>query len=145
MTDTKSKLEIDRLSAFIKQRRKDLGLTQADVARAIGIKSSEFIYMVENNLRQLELNKIPALAIALQVNPADLCRVALREAHPLLYNAICEDAETGRVSTAKPGSGQAAGDVMTTKFMALPAGPRQLVRSLVDTLYESLVTAPTRL
>jgi transcriptional regulator with XRE-family HTH domain len=70
------------LAGVIRFRRKELGLTQAVVAQALDIKSSEFIGMVENGYRSLELNKIPRLAHVLELNRERLCRLALFEHAP---------------------------------------------------------------
>jgi transcriptional regulator with XRE-family HTH domain len=73
----------------IRERREELkkleGLTQTDIARAIGIESPEFITMLEGGHRNLDLNKVPRLAEVLKLNSKDLCKLALYETAPSLY------------------------------------------------------------
>jgi transcriptional regulator with XRE-family HTH domain len=70
------------LARILRQRREELQLTQADVARALDLKSSEFIGMVENGQRRLELNRVPQLAGVLKLDTETLCRLALFEDAP---------------------------------------------------------------
>ena len=70
------------LARILRQRREELQLTQADVARALDIQSSEFIGMVENGQRRLHLNKVPQLAGVLKLDTETLCRLALFEDAP---------------------------------------------------------------
>jgi transcriptional regulator with XRE-family HTH domain len=77
-----------RFGTIIRERREELNLSQGAVASKLKISSPEFIGMVEKGVRRLELNKVPLLAVALQLDSLDLCRIALHEAHPGFYTAI---------------------------------------------------------
>jgi transcriptional regulator with XRE-family HTH domain len=66
----------------IRQRRLELGRTQREVAAAIGISSADFISLVEQGHRRLELERVPALAQVLELDPALLCRQALEARAP---------------------------------------------------------------
>ena len=71
--------DVGKLAKLISARRRDLGKTQAEVAKIMGYSSPEFIGMVESGIRTMDLNKIPRLAEALELDPAELCQMALFE------------------------------------------------------------------
>jgi transcriptional regulator with XRE-family HTH domain len=73
---------------IIRARRRELHLTQSDVAHGLGFLSPEFISMCESGRRAVELNKIPKLAEILRLDPVNLCRLALTEAAPLMAIAL---------------------------------------------------------
>lgn len=52
---------------FIKQRRKDLGLTQQQMAEAIGLAASEKYSRRENGKYKFQVNELPILAKKLKV------------------------------------------------------------------------------
>jgi transcriptional regulator with XRE-family HTH domain len=66
----------------LKHRRQELGLLQPDIARAIGVKSADFISLVESGQRSIDLNRIPALARILELNAKDLVLMAIYEQWP---------------------------------------------------------------
>lgn len=68
----------------IRNRRLELGRTQREVACAVGIASPDFIGLVESGKRRLDLDRVPALAKVLEVDPGPLCRQALAERAPRL-------------------------------------------------------------
>jgi len=74
-------------SEFLRRRRTALRLKQADIAAALHVEP-ESIGNWENGRRRMELDKIPRLAAILRVNANDLCRLALFEWHPRLYDTL---------------------------------------------------------
>ncbi|MGC2321034.1 MAG: helix-turn-helix transcriptional regulator [Terriglobales bacterium] len=70
------------VSEVLKHRRQELGLLQPDIARAIGVKSADFISLVESGQRSMDLNRIPALARVLKLNAKDLVLLAIQEQWP---------------------------------------------------------------
>ena len=76
------------LCQLIRQRRTALRLTQAQVAAEVNVEP-ESVCLWENGRRRIELDRIPRLAAALQLDEADLCWMALSEWHPRLYAAVC--------------------------------------------------------
>ena len=133
----------------IRERRQELkeskGLTQTDIANAIGIASPEFITMLEQGRRNLDLNKVPRLADILELDRKELCKLALYEAAPSLYAELFDTLlppnpteavldEDGRKFPPHP--------VVVTSEMAYPIKllmrlPRDLRRS-VENLIEDL-------
>jgi transcriptional regulator with XRE-family HTH domain len=61
-----------------------LGKTQRQIADAIGIKCPDFVSLVENGRRRFRLDHIPRLAQVLEVDPPELCRLALEARVPQL-------------------------------------------------------------
>ena len=79
------KIKIDKdtkLGPIIKQARERAGLTQAQVSTHMGHKTMEWLSMIENGLRSLDIEKIPALASFLGLHAADLTFVALCQYYP---------------------------------------------------------------
>lgn len=58
------------LSTILKKRRNDLGLTLADVARAVGVSESTVQRWESGNIRSMRYEKLGKLAEVLRVNPA---------------------------------------------------------------------------
>ena len=75
------------LSRLIKQRRDTLGLKQQEIADELKVLP-ESIGNWERAKRRIELDRVPPLAAILQLNPQDLCRLALFEIHPRLYATL---------------------------------------------------------
>ena len=75
------------LRDIVRERREELGLTQTDLARAMGIVSPEFVCMIESGRRHFALNNIPKLASVLWLEAEALCRCALYEAAPTFYRS----------------------------------------------------------
>lgn len=75
------------LSALLRSRRDTLRLRQHQIGDALRVRPESVGYW-ERGKRRIELDKLPRLAKILQLNPQDLCRMALREFHPALYHAL---------------------------------------------------------
>ena len=75
------------LSQLIKQRRLTLRLKQVQVAAVMGVEP-ETIGHWERGRRRIELNRLPALAVILELDPQDFCRQALAEWHPRLHATL---------------------------------------------------------
>ncbi len=74
-------------SRFLRQRREALALTQAEIAQACGLTEMS-ITLVEAGRRRLSLERVPRLAVALQVDLPELCLLALRCRYPELTAAL---------------------------------------------------------
>jgi len=75
------------LSAIIKQRRTELGLTQQQLADQLRIVP-EAVCLWEGEKRRVELNRVPRLAAALELDGQDVSRIALWEYYPCLHAAL---------------------------------------------------------
>src|SRR5688572_20229292 len=73
---------------IIASRRHELKLTQAQVAKSLGITSPEYIGLLEKELRTLDFNKVPRLADALSLPREELTKIAFFEQFPLAYVAL---------------------------------------------------------
>jgi DNA-binding XRE family transcriptional regulator len=78
------------LHALLRRRRKELHLTQAEVANAVHV-TAEAVTSWESGKRRMELSKIPRIAAALQLNAKELCAKALGEFHPIFFAALLSD------------------------------------------------------
>lgn len=124
------------LAQFIRKRREELGLTQAQVAQAIGIRSPEFIGLVENGLRCIDLDRVPKLSDALQTDRGDLCRLALSEQAPIIYAVLFGSPVEISPRTTKGGKKSMSLTQETydflQKFYMLPSHVRNNLVNLVD-------------
>jgi transcriptional regulator with XRE-family HTH domain len=110
----------------LKSRRRELGLLQPDIARAIGLKSADFISLVESGQRSIDLNRIPALARVLKLSAKDLILMAIHEQWPEAA-VVLTSGRTGRGLNTLSEEGELA-----SKFSRLSVESRQLVSSLID-------------
>ncbi len=74
-------------SHFIRQRRLELGKTQKQVAEVLGT-TADFVTLAEAGERRIDLDRIPLLADALEVDRAELCMWALSERAPVLFSEL---------------------------------------------------------
>ena len=75
------------LHVFLRRRRTELKLLQADVAEALNV-TPESVTLWEAGRRRMELSKLPRLAEVLQIDAKALCANALAEFHPLFYRTL---------------------------------------------------------
>jgi len=75
------------LHILLRNRRKELSLTQAEIAEILHV-TPECIGQWEAGRRRMELSKLPRIAEALQIDAEELCTKALAEFHPLLYATL---------------------------------------------------------
>ncbi len=74
------------LHVLIRRRRRELNLTQADLAELLNV-SPESVALWEAGRRRMDLARIPRLADALQIDARRLCALALAEFQP--YFCAC--------------------------------------------------------
>ncbi len=89
------------LHVVLRRRREQLQLLQADVAEALHV-SPECVTLWEGGRRRPELSKLPRIAEALQLDAEDLCRKALAEFHPPVYETLFGDGSSADGSTDTP-------------------------------------------
>ena len=75
-------------SRLLTSRRKELSLTQAELARRIGYKNSNFISMLESGASIIPLEKTSAIATALELEAKSLAAMLLKERFPDLANVL---------------------------------------------------------
>jgi hypothetical protein len=64
------------------------GKTQVEIAREVGLRNPNFLSMINKGKARIPMNRIPALAKALQVCPRDLFFRCLEEYEPELLETI---------------------------------------------------------
>ena len=77
-----------QLSAFIAAKIKASRRTQKEIARDAGIPNANFLSMICSGAAKVPLQRVPALADALGVHPADLLRRCLEAYEPKLLAVI---------------------------------------------------------
>jgi transcriptional regulator with XRE-family HTH domain len=66
MTQSGSQIDLLAIGAILKAQREKMGLKQADIGRALQIKSYNFVSMMEKGRSQIPLAKIEDIVIAYQ-------------------------------------------------------------------------------
>lgn len=138
------------LARILRQRREQLQLTQADVARALDIQSSEFIGLVENGQRRLDLNRVPQLAGVLKLDTETLCRLALFEAAPQfalsLFGAKIKTFVPTAARKCQAESVQMSPEqtAIYQRLYALPSGLRLTVLELIEQFTTLVREGPSR-
>jgi transcriptional regulator with XRE-family HTH domain len=120
------------LSEFIRRRRNELSLTQAHVALRMGFKSPDYISLLEQGMRNLDLDKVPALAGILQIDAAMLCKMALEDQYPIMAKCLLKSTKSIRLTSPVFTEVDAAAE----KLHALPREERQMVVNMVNMLAE---------
>jgi transcriptional regulator with XRE-family HTH domain len=118
--------KLGNMKEILKRRRQELGLLQPDIARAIGVKSADFISLVESGQRSIDLNRIPALARILKLNAKDLVLMAIHEQWPEAA-VVLTSGRTNRGLETLSEEGELA-----SKLSRLSAESRQIILSLTD-------------
>ncbi len=80
------------LYPFIRRQRRLLKLTQEQLGDKLGV-TGDFIGLIETGRRRLDLDRIPALAEALQTEPMGMCLTVLCERAPRLFKILFPEAE----------------------------------------------------
>jgi ribosome-binding protein aMBF1 (putative translation factor) len=75
-------------AVFIREQRERLHMTQRHIANKLGFKSAEAVGMIEAGKRQLDLDKVPVLAVTLECDVVWLCCLAIREQCPALGEVL---------------------------------------------------------
>jgi hypothetical protein len=70
------------LASFIRRRREELGLTQTQLGRRLGLKQGNFCGMVEKGQSPFPMERWLDWARALEVRPEDFLPMALESVHP---------------------------------------------------------------
>ena len=76
------------LADLISHSQDELGMSDADLCHAIGFDKLIALTLVKAGTMRMPLNKIPALALGLSLEPGPLLKVALQESSPGLLELI---------------------------------------------------------
>jgi transcriptional regulator with XRE-family HTH domain len=77
---------------IVRLRREELGISVNDLARAVGIRSAEYVVMIEAGHRVIELNRAPAFAEILKLDVLGFGMCCLFESFPVFYRAVFGEA-----------------------------------------------------
>ena len=75
---------------IMEARQALLGLSNQEICTAIGFEREIALRLIKTGTMKMPLTKIPTLAAVLQLDAAELLRVALRESDPALATLIEE-------------------------------------------------------
>ena len=78
-----------------------LGLSNQEICTAIGFEREIVLTMIQAGTMKMPLTKVPTLAAVLQLDAAELLRVALRESDPALASLIEEAFNPMHLSTTE--------------------------------------------
>lgn len=117
---------------IVRRRRRQLGFTQAQVAANLGFKSADYICLIEQGLRNIDLDKVPLLAEILQLDPIGLSKLALVQQYPVFARSLLL---TKAIRTSPPRCAEvhSAAD----RLRDLPAEIRQIAINMINSLYDS--------
>ncbi len=76
------------LTDLIEARQEALRLSDQELCSAVGFERSITLTLIKAGTMKFPINKVPALAAVLGVDPADLLKTALTDASPDLLSTI---------------------------------------------------------
>lgn len=85
----------------IEARQAELGLSDRQLCDALGFEREITLVLIKQGTMKLPINKVPALAAALSLEPADVLRAALQESSPDLISVIEEVFNSLRLTTGE--------------------------------------------
>ena len=74
----------------LEARQAAMGLSDEELSTAVGFDRQIALTLIKQGAMKLPLNKVPAFAAALALDPADLLKAAIRESDPALGQLIEE-------------------------------------------------------
>lgn len=83
---------------YLKQQLAMSEKSQKDIAREVGFNQPNNISMIKDGISKLPINRVPAMAKALNVDPIHLLRITMREYMPETW-AVIESVLGGRLIT----------------------------------------------
>ena len=78
---------------IVRRRREDLGMSVNDLARAVGVRSLEYVTMIEAGHSVIDLNRAPVFAQALKLDVMGFCLCCLFELSPTFHRAVFGEGE----------------------------------------------------
>ena len=89
------------LAGLIELRQAELELTDLQLSKALGFDCELIVKLIKAGSMKLSLSRVPALAAALGLEPADLLMLAIHESDPTLGKLIEDVLNPLRLSTAE--------------------------------------------
>ena len=116
--------EDTRLPSFLEKRVLELRPTksQAEIASEAGFANPNMVAMIKSGATRLPLDRVPALAVALKVDPARLLQLALEQwggsaaarAFDAIFDTVVSSNEVGWLEEIRDASGN-SDPVITTR------------------------------
>lgn len=125
------------IQTLIRQRRMDLGLSQAALAKAMGLKAPEFIALMEKGQRDLVLQRAATCADALVIDRVTFTKLVLQHEAPSAFQVLFpgEDPEADLSEAEEVDTRKTEKDDLLGKFNTLPKGARDTVLEMVNQLH----------
>lgn len=89
------------LIGFMETRQAALCLSDHDLGAALGFEREIVVSLIKAGSMRFPLNKVPALAAVLQIDAAELLRVALHDTDPVLAKLIAETFDPLRLTATE--------------------------------------------
>jgi transcriptional regulator with XRE-family HTH domain len=87
---SEAKLLRKQAGGWLKEKRKDAGLSQIELAARLGLKYYTFVSQVENGFGRVPTEAMEAWAVALGVPPSEFAQRLLSYYDPDLYRLLFE-------------------------------------------------------
>jgi ribosome-binding protein aMBF1 (putative translation factor) len=85
---TESYQNQQKLGQVVSVRRRELGLSQAELAARLAYKNTNFVSMIESGQSELPLDRTSQFAEVLEIDARWLAERVLRARHPALADAL---------------------------------------------------------
>jgi transcriptional regulator with XRE-family HTH domain len=92
-TPEESKEQRVTLGSWLKMLREEQGLSQRDLATALGLEYYTFISQLETGRGKIPEHRYPEWAQALNQDPQDFVKTLLKYYNPITYNILFDDVE----------------------------------------------------
>ena len=120
-----------RFGEFIRQRREELELKQAELAKRMDLSPTTIAYL-ESGSRGCDLDHLPKLAAAINVDPRKLGQLYLEERYPALYRILFPDPSVWE----NPTHSYPVIEDLYWRLERLPRRERGIVETLIYALFD---------
>ena len=125
-----------RFASAVRLARERLNLPQMEITRRLGTSPS-YIPMLEAAERGIDLDEIPRLATALEINRSQLLKLYLYETSPVAYATLFGD-EMPELIPANERHSFASEDLLA-RLRALPEDLQGPLAYIIEVLFQRLV------
>jgi hypothetical protein len=119
------------LVELINSRQAELEISDGQLCQQLGLEKLITLTLIKTGAMRLPVNKIPALAIALELETAELLRAALIDTDPALWETIKEVFNPMRLTSA---------EVSLVKHLRVVCGDRKVAPIVFANPVVALVT-----